>query len=461
MSTAAKAEKKRLISLNTRNTLVGLSFILPNFIGFTVFILVPVIFSFVLSVMKWDGFTAMEFVGLQNFVNIFKDRVFRAALRQTIVFSVFTVIFSMIAALGLALLLNTKIKFVNFFRSAIFFPYVASIVAVGAVFKAMFLKGGGPINQFLSMIGVPAELLPGWLSSTKWALMAVIIVQVWKNMGYFMLIYLAALQDIPSSLYEAASIDGASKWRQFRSITFPMLTPSHFFVFIMLTINSFKTFDLIFALTEGGPGTATTLLSMYIYNQSFISWNYGNASAAAIILLLIVGSITLFLCYIATIAIPWQIYMLPQYSMMQKLHLVDTHLGYILMQSFAAFGVFLLRQFYQSVPNELIEAARIDGLSEYGCYFRIVLPLAKPAIATLTIFTFVNAWNDFMGPMIYFNSEANKTIPLGIRMFIGQYSSEYQLIMAASVVALLPILILYVFCQRFFVQGIATSGLKG
>lgn len=206
MSTAAKAEKKRLISLNTRNTLVGLSFILPNFIGFTVFILVPVIFSFVLSVMNWDGFTAMEFVGLQNFVNIFKDRVFRAALRQTIVFSVFTVIFSMIAALGLALLLNTKIKFVNFFRSAIFFPYVASIVAVGAVFKAMFLKDGGPINQFLSMIGVPAELLPGWLSSTKWALMAVIIVQVWKNMGYFMLIYLAALQDIPSSLYEAASI---------------------------------------------------------------------------------------------------------------------------------------------------------------------------------------------------------------------------------------------------------------
>ncbi len=173
------------------------------------------------------------------------------------------------------------------------------------------------------------------------------------------------------------------------------------------------------------------------------------------------GRDTLFLCYIATIAIPWQIYMLPQYSMMQKLHLVDTHLGCILMQSFAAFGVFLLRQFYQSVPNELIEAARIDGLSEYGCYFRIVLPLAKPAIATLTIFTFVNTWNDFMGPMIYFNSEANKTIPLGIRMFIGQYSSEYQLIMAASVVALLPILILYVFCQRFFVQGIATSGLKG
>lgn len=170
---------------------------------------------------------------------------------------------------------------------------------------------------------------------------------------------------------------------------------------------------------------------------------------------------TLFLCYVATIAIPWQVYMLPQYIIIQKVGLVDTHLGYILMQAFAAFGVFLLRQFFLGIPNELLEAARIDGLSEYGTYFRIVLPLAKPAMATLTIFTFVTVWNDYMGPMIYFNSESKKTIPLGIRMFLGQYSTEYQLIMAASVVSLIPVFIVYIFCQRFFVQGIATSGLKG
>ncbi|HIX13940.1 MAG TPA: carbohydrate ABC transporter permease [Candidatus Anaerofilum faecale] len=173
------------------------------------------------------------------------------------------------------------------------------------------------------------------------------------------------------------------------------------------------------------------------------------------------GRDTLFLCYVATIAIPWQIYMLPQYSMMQKFGLVDTHLGYIMLQAFAAFGVFLLRQFYQGIPNELLEAARIDGLSEYGIYGRIVLPLSKPALTTLTIFTFVTVWNDFMGPMIYFNSESNKTIPLGIRMFLGQYSTSYELIMAASVLSLIPIFLLYVPCQRFFVQGIATSGLKG
>ena len=173
------------------------------------------------------------------------------------------------------------------------------------------------------------------------------------------------------------------------------------------------------------------------------------------------GRDTLFLCYVATIAIPWQIYMLPQYSMMQKFGLVDTNLGYIMLQAFAAFGVFLLRQFYQGIPNELLEAARIDGLSEYGIYGRIVLPLSKPALTTLTIFTFVTVWNDFMGPMIYFNSESNKTIPLGIRMFLGQYSTSYELIMAASVLSLIPIFLLYVPCQRFFVQGIATSGLKG
>lgn len=284
---------KRGLRLNTRNTLVGMSFILPNFIGFFIFILIPVIFSFILSFANWDGFSPMTFAGLDNFVTIFKDRVFRAALSQTIIYSIFTVVLSMAAALALAILLNNKLKGVTFFRSAIFFPYVASIVAVGAVWKAMFMKDGGPVNVFLQALGIPAEMLPTWFGSTKWALAGVIIVSVWKYMGYFMVIYLAALQDIPYSLFEASSIDGASKWQQFWRITFPMLTPSHFFVFMMLTINSFKTFDIIFVLTEGGPGTSTTLLSQYIYDQSFTSWNYGCASAAAMVLFLIVGTITI------------------------------------------------------------------------------------------------------------------------------------------------------------------------
>lgn len=173
------------------------------------------------------------------------------------------------------------------------------------------------------------------------------------------------------------------------------------------------------------------------------------------------GRNALFLCYVATIAIPWQVYMLPQYTMMNTFGLIDTHTSIILLQSFTAFGVFLLRQFYLSIPDELLEAARIDGLSEYGIYFKIILPLSKPSLATLTIFSFVTVWNDFMGPMIYFNSTELKTIQLGIRMFMGQYASEYNLIMAASCVALVPVLAVFLAFQKFFVQGIATSGLKG
>ena len=146
---------------------------------------------------------------------------------------------------------------------------------------------------------------------------------------------------------------------------------------------------------------------------------------------------------------------------MNKMSLVDSHLGYVLMQSFTAFGVFLMRQFFMSLPNELLEAGRIDGLSEYGNYFRIALPLSKPSVATLTIFSFVTIWNDYMGPNIYFNSTENKTIQLGIKMFISQYSTEYGLVMAASVLSLIPVLIIFLSGQKFFVQGVASSGIKG
>ncbi len=173
------------------------------------------------------------------------------------------------------------------------------------------------------------------------------------------------------------------------------------------------------------------------------------------------GRNLLFLIYVATIAVPWQVYMLPQYSMIQKFGLVDTHASLILLHAFDAFGVFLLRQFCMGIPNELLEAARIDGLSEYGIYRKIVLPQMGPSIATLVIFTFVTNWNDFMGPMIYLNSTELKTVQLGIRMFMGQYSTEYGLIMAASVVSLIPVVIVFLIFQKQFVQGIATSGLKG
>ncbi|HAB59547.1 MAG TPA: sugar ABC transporter ATP-binding protein [Lachnospiraceae bacterium] len=169
----------------------------------------------------------------------------------------------------------------------------------------------------------------------------------------------------------------------------------------------------------------------------------------------------LFLGYIATIAVPWQVYMVPQFIMMRSIGLNDTHLAIICLQAFSAFGVFMMRQFYQGVPDSLCEAARIDGMSEYKIYTKIMLPLSKPALSTLTIFTFVATWNDFLGPSIYLTTESKKTLQIGLRMFIGQYSSEYGLIMAASVISLIPVLIVFLCLQKYFVEGVAATGIKG
>ncbi|MEU6431741.1 carbohydrate ABC transporter permease [Microbispora sp. NPDC046973] len=173
------------------------------------------------------------------------------------------------------------------------------------------------------------------------------------------------------------------------------------------------------------------------------------------------GRDALFLAYIATIAVPWQAYMVPQYIMMQRAELTDTYWSIILLQAFGAFGVFLMRQYYLSIPDDLCEAARIDGLSEYGIYWRIMLPLSKPALASLALLTFVNTWNDYMGPFIYLTSNELWTVQLGLRSFVGQYDAEYAMIMTGAVLSVLPILVVFLFGQRYFIRGIATSGLKG
>lgn len=173
------------------------------------------------------------------------------------------------------------------------------------------------------------------------------------------------------------------------------------------------------------------------------------------------GRDIIFLMYVTTIAVPWQVYMIPQFILISKMGLNDSHIGLILMQAFSAFGVFLIRQFYISIPDELCEAARIDGLNEFGIFRKVVFPLGKPAMATLVIFTFTNVWNDFMGPLIYLKTKELKTIQLGIRMFISQYGADYAWIMAASVCSLIPVIVVFLSCQKFFVEGVAASGIKG
>lgn len=169
----------------------------------------------------------------------------------------------------------------------------------------------------------------------------------------------------------------------------------------------------------------------------------------------------LFFLYIATMMIPYQVMMIPQFMLMSELGLVNNHLSLILLGAFNPFGVFLFRQFFLSIPDELLEAARIDGLNEFGIYLKIILPLSKPAIASLVIFSFMHTWNDFLGPLIYLTSDHLYTIQLGIQHFITEYNTEYALLMGAAVSAIIPTIIVFFLAQDHFVKGIASSGIKG
>ena len=198
---------------------------------------------------------------------------------------------------------------------------------------------------------------------------------------------------------------------------------------------------------------STVITLLQVFTGSFAAYGFAK--------LRFPGRDTLFLGYVATIALPWQAYMIPQYIMMQKAGLTDTFLSLILLQAFGAFGVFLMRQYYLTIPDELCEAARVDGLSEYGIWARIILPLSRPALASLALLTFVNTWNDYMGPFIYLTSNDHWTIQLGLQSFVGEFNADYAMMMTGSVLSVLPILVIFLIGQRSFIKGIATSGMKG
>ncbi|EEI13398.1 ABC transporter, permease protein [Enterococcus faecalis TX1341] len=226
---------------------------------------------------------------MKNFTKMIHDDTFWISLKQTFIYTIGVVPLTLICSLGLAILLNRKIRGMKFFRTAFFFPYVTSLVAIAVVWNMLFHPTMGPINQFLKLF---IENPPGWTSSSTWALPAIIIVSVWRFMGYYMILYLAGLQSVPRELYEAASMDGAGKWNQFLNVTLPSLRPTTFFVTIMLVINCFKVFDLVQVMTGGGPGRATNVLVYEIYNEAFVKFNFGYASAIAMVLFIIVLAIT-------------------------------------------------------------------------------------------------------------------------------------------------------------------------
>lgn len=278
--------KNFFANLSDNERFAGWIFILPALIGTLIFILIPVICSFGLSFAKWDLLNPIKFVGFDNYKEIFSDAFFYKILWNTVVFALSTSILGVIIPLVLACILNSKIRGAEFYKTAYFLPFITPMVVIGVVWEWIFDPNIGFLNHIL-------HLHINWLYDTHYAMAALIIVSVWKLIGYNMLIFLTGLSGISQSLFEAAKIDGANYFQIFKNVTVPMLSPTIFFVVIITAISSFQVFDLIYLMTQGGPFDSTNVLVYAIYKNAFEYFNAGKASAIAYVLFMIILVLTL------------------------------------------------------------------------------------------------------------------------------------------------------------------------
>lgn len=245
--------------------------------------------TFVLSFTRYDIITAPEFTGLENYIELFKDPIIRQTTKNTVLYSLMVVPIGMCLSLLLAVLLDQKIGLKRFFRAAYFIPAITSMVVVAIVWQWIYNPEFGILNWVLSFFGIEGKR---WLLDAKTALPALAVVGIWKNAGYNMIIFLSGLQGISNTYYEAAMLDGATKWQQFRSITLPLLMPTTFFVFVTSVISSFQVFDQVMLMTNGGPGRATSVLAHYLYQNAFKYFKMGYACAIAVLLFAIIMALT-------------------------------------------------------------------------------------------------------------------------------------------------------------------------
>jgi multiple sugar transport system permease protein/sn-glycerol 3-phosphate transport system permease protein len=262
----------------------------PNLILLGVFTYWPLVYNAYLSLMQWDLISPVKiFVGLENYRFLLEDSEFREVVRNTVVFTLGTVGGTMLLGLAFALLLDQPLRGLALARGVVFARYVLSGAAVAVFWVNMLNPRFGLVAQVASWLGTVS---PDWLNHPRLAMVAVILVYVWKNVGFSTIVYLAGLQRIPQELYEAATVDGAGVWQRFRSITLPQLGPITLFLLVVSTIASFQAFDLIRVLTDGGPVNATTTLLFYIWEQGFVAFNAGRAAAAAVVLFALLAVIS-------------------------------------------------------------------------------------------------------------------------------------------------------------------------
>jgi len=287
---AAAKERRKLTYLERRDIPYALLFLAPSLIGLTVFTIIPIIASLGLAFTDWNLLSPPKFVGVQNFIDMFGDPILWISLGNTFKYAVMMIPGSTAMALILALALNIEFRGVKMIRLFFMLPGVVSLVAIAMVWRWIYNDQYGLLNAALQALGAQPV---GWLSNEATVLPAIVLMLIWSGMGFDSIIYLAALRNIPHHLYEAAELDGANRWQRFWAITFPLLTPVHFYNLIIGLIGSFQVFDVIYVMTGGGPGFASRVYAFHLYQQAFRRFNMGYASSMAWFLFLIILVITL------------------------------------------------------------------------------------------------------------------------------------------------------------------------
>ena len=286
--------KNRLSNIRMKNNLAGYLFLTPSLLGFLGFILLPMIASLLLSFTEWSfisGFSGIKWKGFDNFIFLLKDVKFVNAMKNTALYTLYTVPVAIILGFITAVLIHDFAYGKTFLKIAYFLPYISSLVAISVVWKVILNPASGPVNQILYALGV--KNLPGWFGSSKWALLGIAIETIWIQIGYNVVLFMAGFTGINSDLYDAASIDGCGSLRKVFYVTIPGVAPTTFFLVIMALINSFKVFDQVSVITQGGPGDSTIVMAFYIYQKAFLYYDMGYASAMAWIMFVIIMIITL------------------------------------------------------------------------------------------------------------------------------------------------------------------------
>lgn len=277
-----------------KDTATAYLFILPALLGFVIFMLIPIAYSLYMSFTDFNLFGGLEnanFIGLENFRNLANDAYFTAALKNNVLFTLVCVPVTLLLALMLAVMLNQQIYARGLLRALMFMPYITTITAISVIFSLLYNPKFGPINEFLRSIGIANP--PLWLTSVEWALPSVMVVWIWQHIGYFVIIYLAGLQSVDRSYYEAADIDGASGFNKFIHITMPLVSPTTLFLMITGAMSAFKVFGHVMMMTEGGPGNSTMVLVYHIYRTGFEYFKMGYASAISWAFFLLIFIVTI------------------------------------------------------------------------------------------------------------------------------------------------------------------------